>query len=208
SLAVAEEKRIAEEKWIEEENQREAERKIAKEKRIAEEKRVVEEQRKQQEQLAEKRRQEESRRAEEAAAEAEDERVRSAAYAKLVEENRVEQEKAAKELERRQKKPVTKAQPVTVVIPPRTSGSKKKIFKSKSVISDDSDIEEKEVTPAPRGEKRKRPIKMIAKGGSHSDPDGDFELEQDDAQPPLPSTDTLQSRPACSRLRDDKRKPA
>ncbi|KAJ3791957.1 hypothetical protein GGU11DRAFT_821011 [Lentinula aff. detonsa] len=44
---------------------------------------------------------------------------------------------------------------------------------------------------------------MIAKGGSHSDPDGDFELEQDDAQPPLPSTNTLQSRPACSRWSGD-----
>ncbi|KAJ3780027.1 hypothetical protein GGU10DRAFT_381318 [Lentinula aff. detonsa] len=135
-----EEKRQAEE-------QREEERK-------AEEERVARKKKKEQEvaekkRLEERRIAEERRRVEEATAEAEDERVRSAAYAKLVEENRVEQEKAAKELERQQKKPVAKAQPVTVVIPPRTLGSKKKIFKSKSVISDDSDIEEREVMPAP-----------------------------------------------------------
>ncbi|KAJ3793919.1 hypothetical protein GGU11DRAFT_847693 [Lentinula aff. detonsa] len=156
----------------------------------AEMERIEAEEKAAREEVAEKKRLEERRiaeerqRVEEAAAEAEDKHVRSAAYAKLVEENRVEQEKAAKELEKRQKRPVAKAQPVTVVILPQPLGSKKKIFKSKSVISDDSDIEEREVTPAPRGEKRKRRIKMITKGGHHSDPDGDFELEQDDAQPP------------------------
>ncbi|KAJ3792285.1 hypothetical protein GGU11DRAFT_750241 [Lentinula aff. detonsa] len=182
----AEEERKAEEQRVAEEKRKAEEKRIAKERRMEEEKQREEERKKR---LEERQIAEEKQRVEEAAAEEEDERVRSAAYAKLVEENRVEREKAAKELERQQKKPITKAQPVTVIIPPRTLGSKKKIFKSKSVISDDSDIKEKE-------------------GGSHSDPDGDFELEQDDAQPPLPSTDTSQSRPACSRLHDDKRKPA
>ncbi|KAJ3791675.1 hypothetical protein GGU11DRAFT_804145 [Lentinula aff. detonsa] len=134
----------------------------------AEEERVIREKKKEQE-IAEKKRLEERRiteekqRVEEAAAAAEDERIRNAAYAKLVEENRVEREKAAKELEKRQKRPVAKAQPVTVVITPRPSGSKKKSFKSKSIISDDSDVEQREAMPAPRGEKRKRPIKMIAR---------------------------------------------
>ncbi|KAJ3791869.1 hypothetical protein GGU11DRAFT_822513 [Lentinula aff. detonsa] len=153
----AEEKRIAKEKRIEEEKKREGERKVAEEKRLAEEKKVVEEQQKQQEKMAEKQRQEERRRAEEATAEAEDERVRSTAYARLVEENRAERERAVKELEKRQKHiPPAKMHPVNVVIPPRSSGSKKKTFKSKSVISDKSSDEEKELPPAPRGEKRKR----------------------------------------------------
>ncbi|KAJ3791697.1 hypothetical protein GGU11DRAFT_804107 [Lentinula aff. detonsa] len=169
----------------------------------AEEERVIREKKKEQEiaekkRLEERRIAEEKRRVEEAAAAAEDERVRNAAYAKLVEENRVEREKAAKELEKRQKRPVAKAQPVTVVITPRPSGSKKKSFKSKSVISDDSDVEEKEAMPAPRGEKRKRPIKMIARGGPHSDPDEDFEPENP-TNSPLPSTDPSQNRPACAR---------
>ncbi|KAJ3793053.1 hypothetical protein GGU11DRAFT_854003 [Lentinula aff. detonsa] len=171
--------------------------------RKAEEERVAREKKKEQE-IAEKKRLEEHRiveerqRVEEAAAEAEDERVRNAVYAKLVEENRVEREKAAKELEKRQKRPVAKAQPVTVVIPPRPSGSKKKSFKSKSIISNDSDVEKREATPAPRGEKRKRPIKMIARGGPHSDPDEDFEPENT-TNSPLPPTDPSQSRPACAR---------
>ncbi|KAJ3979229.1 hypothetical protein F5890DRAFT_1478700, partial [Lentinula detonsa] len=149
--------------------------------------------------MAEKRRQEERRRAEEAAAEAEDEHVHSTAYARLVEENRAEWERAAKELEKRQKHiPPAKMHPVNVVIPPQSSGSKKKTFKSKSVISDKLSDEEKELPPAPRGEKRKRPIKMIAKGGSHSDPDDDFESEQIGLNPPLPSTDPSQNRPGCS----------
>ncbi|KAJ3978751.1 hypothetical protein F5890DRAFT_1559740 [Lentinula detonsa] len=171
------------------------EKRKAEERRREEEKRWEEERKKR---LEECRIAEERRRAEEAMAEAEDERVCSAAYAKLVEENRVEREKAAKELEKRQKRPVAKAQPVTVVILLRPSGSKKKSFKSKSVISDDSDAEEREATPAPRGEKRKRPIKMIARGGHHSDPDDDFEPEQDGSNPPPPSNDLLQNRPACS----------
>ncbi|KAJ3792915.1 hypothetical protein GGU11DRAFT_812265 [Lentinula aff. detonsa] len=155
----AEEKRLAEEQRIKEEKRQEEE------KRVAEERRIAEEQRKKQEELAEKKRNEERRiaeerrRAEEVAAQAEDARESSAAYAKLMQENRVERERATKELEKRQKRIPS----VTVVIPPRSSGSKKKLFKSKSVISDESSEEEKELTPAPRGEKRKRLIKMIAK---------------------------------------------
>ncbi|KAJ3791623.1 hypothetical protein GGU11DRAFT_828156 [Lentinula aff. detonsa] len=181
----AEEERITEERRMEEEKRREEERKVE-EKRVAREK----------QRLEERRITEEKRRVEEAAAEAEDERVHSAAYAKLVEENRVEREKAAKELERRQKNPVAKAQLVTVVILPQPSGSKKKTFKSKSVISDKSGDEEKELPPAPQGEKRKRPIRMISKGGS---PDDEFEPEQSGSNPPPPSNNPLQNRPACSR---------
>ncbi|KAJ3979789.1 hypothetical protein F5890DRAFT_1558323 [Lentinula detonsa] len=139
---------------------------------------------KKQEELAEKKRKEkcriaeERRRAEEATAEAEDERVRSAAYAKLVEENRVKREKAAKELEKRQQRnPPAKSQPVTVVPPPRSSGSKSKVFKSKSVISNDSDdtgvVEEAQEADS-RGKKRKRPIKMIAMGSKTPPVDDDF----------------------------------
>ncbi|KAJ3979543.1 hypothetical protein F5890DRAFT_1558601 [Lentinula detonsa] len=193
----AEEKRKAEEQWVEEEKRREEERKVEEEqvaREKQEEQKIAEKKKLEEHWIAEER-----RRAEVAAAEAEDERVRSAAYAKLVEENRVEREKAAKGLEKRQKRPVAKAQPVTVVIPPRPSGSKKKSFKSKSVISDDSDAAEREAKPAPRGEKRKRPIKMIARGGHHSDPDDDFEPEQDGSNPPPPSNDLSQNRPACSR---------
>ncbi|KAJ3791802.1 hypothetical protein GGU11DRAFT_803989 [Lentinula aff. detonsa] len=156
----------------------------------AEEEQVVREKKKEQEiaekkRLEERRIAEEKRRVEEAAAAAEDECVRNAAYAKLVEENRVEREKAAKELEKRQKRPVAKDQP-------------KKSFKSKSIISNDSDVEQREVMPAPRGEKRKRPIKMIARGGPHSDPDEDFEPENP-TNSPLPSTDPSQNCPACAR---------
>ncbi|KAJ3983890.1 hypothetical protein F5890DRAFT_1595889 [Lentinula detonsa] len=216
-----EERRLAEEKRVAEEKQLEEEKRVAEEKRIAEERRRAEERlaevnRMEQARLAaekkkvkeeklaaegkrvaERRRQEELRRAEEIMAEAEDERVSSAAFSQLVEENRVKWEKAARELEKRQKRTATAPRPVTVVIPPRSSGSKKN-YKSKSVISDDSDVEEREVMPAPRGEKQKRPIKMIAKGGHHSDPNGDFDLEQDDADPPLPSTNKSQKHPACS----------
>ncbi|KAJ3727272.1 hypothetical protein DFJ43DRAFT_1041270 [Lentinula guzmanii] len=173
----------------------------------AEEERVVREKKKEQEiaekkRLEERRIAEEKRRVEEAVAAAEDECVHNAAYAELVEENRVEREKAAKELEKRQKRPVAKAQLVTVVIPPRPLGSKKKSFKSKSIISDDSDVEQGEAMPAPRGEKRKRPIKMIARGGPHSDPDGDFEPENP-TNSPLPSTNPSQNRPACARWSGD-----
>ncbi|KAJ3978398.1 hypothetical protein F5890DRAFT_1560409 [Lentinula detonsa] len=196
----AEEKRQAEERRIEEEKRWEEERK-------AEEERVIRQKKKEQEiaekkRLEERRIVEEKRRVEEAAAAAEDELVRNAAYAKLVEENRVEREKAAKELEKRQKRPVAKAQPVTVVITPRPSGSKKKSFKSKSIISDDSDVEQREAMPAPRGEKRKRPIKMIAGGGPHSDLDEDFEPENP-TNSPLLSTDPSQNRPACARWSGD-----
>ncbi|KAJ3796989.1 hypothetical protein GGU11DRAFT_745650 [Lentinula aff. detonsa] len=156
------------------------------EKRIAEEKRVVEEQKKRQEEQAE------------AAAEVEDEQERTTAFARIVEENKREKERAAKELEKRQKRPpAAKTQQVTVVIPPRSLGLKKKLFKSKSAISNDSDVEEREVMPAPRGEKRKRPIKMIARGGNMSNADGDYdpEVEQGEDQPP---TNSSSHRPACT----------
>ncbi|KAJ3978263.1 hypothetical protein F5890DRAFT_1560690 [Lentinula detonsa] len=130
----AEEKRRAEEQRREEEKCREEEKKVAEEKKIAEEKRVVEEQRKQQE-LAERRRQEEL--AEQAAAEAEDEHEQNAAYAKLVEENKKEKERAAKELEKRRKQPA-KPHRVDIEIPVSTSSPRRRTFKSKAIISDDS----------------------------------------------------------------------
>ncbi|KAJ3791791.1 hypothetical protein GGU11DRAFT_751079 [Lentinula aff. detonsa] len=200
----AEEKRLAEEQWIKEEKRQEEE------KRVAEERRIAEEQRKKQEELAEKKRKEERRiaeerrRAEEVAAQAEDERVRSAAYAKLVEENRVEREKAAKELEKRQQRNLpTKSRPVTVILPPRSSGSKSKVFKSKSVISDDTGVVEEAREAEPRGKKRKRPIKMIAMGSKTPPVDDDFDPEADNdeddgpEEPPSPITPS-QTRSACS----------
>ncbi|KAJ3991826.1 hypothetical protein F5050DRAFT_1812102 [Lentinula boryana] len=134
-------------------------------------------------QLAEEKRVAEEKQAEEITAEAEDERVSSAAFAKLVEENRVEWEKTAKELERWQKHiPAAQKQAVTVVIPPRVSGStSKKGFKSRSVISDESDdmiMSERVETPRPV--KRKCPIKMITQHGTVPDPTSDRDAEEND----------------------------
>ncbi|KAJ3983774.1 hypothetical protein F5890DRAFT_1597423 [Lentinula detonsa] len=200
----AEEKRRAEEQRIKEEKCQEEE------KRVAEERRIAEEQRKKQEEMAEKKRKEERRiaeerqRAEEVAAEAEDERVRSAAYAKLVGENRVEREKAAKELEKRQQRNLpAKSQPVTVILPPRSSGSKSKVFKSKSIISDDSDdtgVVEEAREAEPRGKKRKRPIKMIAMGSKTPPVDDDFDPEADNDEDDGPEAVSHYSIPNSFRL--------
>ncbi|KAJ3978575.1 hypothetical protein F5890DRAFT_1560093, partial [Lentinula detonsa] len=136
---------------------------------------------------------------------AEEEREQNAAYVKLVEENRKEREKAAKELERRQRRaPAAKTRAVDVVIPPLPSGSRSKVFKSKSVISDDSDAMDvdKEQVETPRAVKRKRLIKMITKKGNVPAPIGDFDVEEEDREEaeeerevPSPS----QRRPACTR---------
>ncbi|KAJ3780621.1 hypothetical protein GGU10DRAFT_380406 [Lentinula aff. detonsa] len=177
--------------------------------RIVEERRVVEEQKRKQEALAEKRKNKEvqlveakqreaERVAEEAATEVEENQARNTAYAKLVEENKKEKEKAAKELAKWQKHvPATKQRQVDVVIPPRPLGSKKKHFKSKSVISDKSDEEGREVVPAPQGEKRKQMVRMIPKGGILSNLDGEYDPENEqgtERHPDAPSP----SRPACS----------
>ncbi|KAJ3978449.1 hypothetical protein F5890DRAFT_1560313 [Lentinula detonsa] len=200
----AEEKRVAEEK------------RQAEERRMEEERRVFEEQRKKQEAIAEKKkveemrlaevkRREEARLANEAAAEAEEKQVREQAYLKLVEENKKEKEKAARELAKRTKPiPAAKQRQVDVVPPPRSSGSKKTSFKSKSVISDDSDDAgvEKEREATPRGVKRKRTTKMIVMVNKTPAVDDDFDPEdgndnedEDPASPLDPST----TRPACSR---------
>ncbi|KAJ3991266.1 hypothetical protein F5050DRAFT_1812736 [Lentinula boryana] len=147
-------------------------------------------------------RREEKRLAEEVAAEAEDKQERDYAYAKLIGESKKEKEKAANELAKRMKHhPAAKQRQVDVVITPRPSGSKNKSFKSKSVISDDSEDAGVEVGMKERGVKRKRTIKMIAKNATTPDSDDGFEpdsnREDDDApqSPPNPS----QPRSACSR---------
>ncbi|KAJ3980198.1 hypothetical protein F5890DRAFT_1557915 [Lentinula detonsa] len=110
--------------------------------------------------------------AEEAAAEVEEEREWASAFAKLVEENKKEKERAAEDLEKRQKHTAKSHRGVDVEIPVPPSGSRQKTFKSKAVISDDSDeeVEGKGKESAPRGVKRKRTIKMIAKGDNTSVP--------------------------------------
>ncbi|KAJ3736759.1 hypothetical protein DFJ43DRAFT_1149836 [Lentinula guzmanii] len=222
-----EERRLAEERRVEEEKRIKKEQRLAEEKRAAEEQRIAEEKLAEEQALAEEMRLEEERKAElrrfeeelvleekqvaelkaredkraaDAAEDAEEEREQNAAYVKLVEENRKEREKAVKELERRQKRaPAAKPQTVDVVVPSRPSGSQSKVFKSKSVISDDSDVMDvdKEQVEALRGVKRKRPIKMIAKGMNFSEPNGEVEpVPEQVVQPPSESS---QPHPACSR---------
>ncbi|KAJ3735475.1 hypothetical protein DFJ43DRAFT_1036964 [Lentinula guzmanii] len=227
---AAEERRIAEEKLAEErriaeamrlEDERIAELKKFEEELLIEEKRAAEKKRKELEKVAELKRREDKRAAD-AAEDAEEEREQNAAYVKLVEENRKEREKAAKELKKRQRHaPAAKTRAVDVVIPPLPSGSRSKVFKSKSVISDDSDVMDvdKEQVETPRGVKRKRPIKMIAKvsnrqvfgilfstvsfwKGNVPAPISDFDAEEENREEaeeerevPSPS----QRRPACTR---------
>ncbi|KAJ3791753.1 hypothetical protein GGU11DRAFT_751149 [Lentinula aff. detonsa] len=201
----AEDRRIAEEKRLAEERRMEEERLREEEKRLAEKKIAAEEEKKKQDALAEKKRNENlrlaeaKRREEEAAAAAEDNHKRSTAYKKLVEDNKKEKERAAKELQKQQKSiPAANSRQVDVIIPPRPSGSKKIPFKSKSIISDESDEESREVVPAPRGETRKQTVKMIPKGGviSNADSEYDPEFEHDNERSP---DDPSPSCPACSR---------
>ncbi|KAJ3978413.1 hypothetical protein F5890DRAFT_1560386 [Lentinula detonsa] len=198
----AEEKRIAEKKLAEERELAEAmrleEERIAELKRfeediINEEKRVAEEKKQKRIRTAEAKRREE-----EQLAEAEDAEEQNAALAKLLEENRMEKEKAAEKLAKRRGTTRNTSRPVvSVVIPPRASGSTSKVFKSKSVISDESDdvvMGEREVE-VPRSVKRKRPIKMIAKNGNVPDPISDRDAEEDDEDARSPP----ESRSACTR---------
>ncbi|KAJ3782745.1 hypothetical protein GGU10DRAFT_378310 [Lentinula aff. detonsa] len=174
----AEEIRLAEERKLAEERQSEEERQLEEEKRLAEE------QRKEEEKLVA------------AAAEKDEEeqitKARSAAFQKLVEDNQKEKEKATKELEQ-QWEPTTSA----------------KVFKSRSVVSNNSVSEggDKRNDPTPRGVKRKRAIKIIAKSGNTSDPDGDYnpDLEQGNKNPP-PSPGPSQAHPVCSHPHDNQHK--
>ncbi|KAJ3791999.1 hypothetical protein GGU11DRAFT_866932 [Lentinula aff. detonsa] len=187
---LAEEQRLAEEKRVEEEKQREEARKVAEEKRIAEEKKKQDKIR-----LAEVQQREKARLEEEAAAEAEEEQLRAITFAKLVEENKKEKEKTAKELEKWQK-PTAKLHRVDVEIPLTTSSPRRKIFKSKAIISEDSsdEVVEQPREVITRGTKRKRTIKMIAKGGDNLDP----VVDKGDNTTSLPP-DVSQLRSACSR---------
>ncbi|KAJ3780151.1 hypothetical protein GGU10DRAFT_381097 [Lentinula aff. detonsa] len=159
---------------------------------------MTEERRKKQEELAEARKEEaKNRRAEEAAAAAEEERERASAFAKLVEENKKEKERAAEDLEKRRKHTAKSHRGIDVEIPVPPSESRRKTFKSKAVISDDSDEEGegKGKESAPRGVKRKRTIKMIAKGDNTSVPDG----ESDPIPGQVENSEPLQPRSACTR---------
>ncbi|KAJ3978590.1 hypothetical protein F5890DRAFT_1560060 [Lentinula detonsa] len=139
---LAKEKRVEEEKRIAEERRIEEQRWQEEEERIAEEKRLVEEQKRQEEQAEE----------------------RTTAFARIVKENKKEKERAAKELEKRRKQ-TARPRNVEVEIPAPPSGSRHKTFKSKAIISEDSEEEgeDKRKAPTPRGVKRKRTIRMIAK---------------------------------------------
>ncbi|KAJ3791805.1 hypothetical protein GGU11DRAFT_823815, partial [Lentinula aff. detonsa] len=109
----------------------------------------------------------------------------------LIEENKKEKEKAAKELEKR-RNPTSKLHRVEVEIPLTTSSPRRRIFKSKAIISEESgdEVVEQPREMIPRGTKRKRTIKMIAKGGpAEATIDNDTPLPPDNSQP----------RPACSR---------
>ncbi|KAJ3791693.1 hypothetical protein GGU11DRAFT_826624, partial [Lentinula aff. detonsa] len=122
-----------------------------------------------------------------------------------VEENKKEKEKAARELAKRTKPiPAAKQRQVDVVPPPRSSGSKKTSFKSKSVISDDSDDAgvEREREATPRGVKRKRTTKMIVMVNKTPAVDDDFDPEDgndNEDEDPASHLDPLTTRPACSR---------
>ncbi|KAJ3978736.1 hypothetical protein F5890DRAFT_1559775 [Lentinula detonsa] len=173
----------------------------AEERRKAEEKRIAEEKLAEERQLAEAMRLEEQRISE--LRRFEEEIVNE--NKRVAEENREGQEKTAKELEKRQKRtPSTKQRTVDVVVPSRPFGSKNKIFKSKSVISDDSDDAgaEKEREATPRGVKRKRATKMVAMGGKtpamddEFDPEDDSEDEDEEIASPISPSKT---RSACSR---------
>ncbi|KAJ3791714.1 hypothetical protein GGU11DRAFT_812681 [Lentinula aff. detonsa] len=168
---------------------RKKEKRCKEERKVAEEKKIAEEQRKKQEELAEARKEEEKKRqaeerlAEEAAAEAEEERERASAFAKLVEENKKEKERATEDLEKQRKHTAKSHRGVDVEIP--------------AVISDDSDEEGegKGKESAPRGVQRKRTIKMIAKGDNTSVPDG----ESDPIPGQVENSEPLQPHSACTR---------
>ncbi|KAJ3978800.1 hypothetical protein F5890DRAFT_1559632 [Lentinula detonsa] len=91
---------------------------------------------------------------------------------------------------------MAKSSRVDVEIPVSTSSPRRRTFKSKAIISEDSsdEVVEQPGEVIPRGTKRKRTIKMIAKGSDNYDPEG----EKSDRDVPSPP-DLSQPRPACSR---------
>ncbi|KAJ3791417.1 hypothetical protein GGU11DRAFT_833311, partial [Lentinula aff. detonsa] len=105
--------------------------------------------------------------------------------------NKKEKERAAKDLEKRRKsisKPL--GHDVEVLVP--MASPRCKAYKSKAIISDESDDEvvEQPREVNPRGTKRKRMIKMITKGGpTEATIDNNTPLPPDNSQP----------RPPCSR---------
>ncbi|KAJ3979108.1 hypothetical protein F5890DRAFT_1559173 [Lentinula detonsa] len=116
---------------------------------------------------------------------------RNVAFARLVEENKKEKERATQDLEKRRKSISKPLGPNVEVLVPLAS-PRRKAYKSKAIISDESDDEvvEQPWEVIPRGTKRKRTIKMIAKGGpTEATIDNDTPLPPDNSQP----------RPACSR---------
>ncbi|KAJ3791487.1 hypothetical protein GGU11DRAFT_761564 [Lentinula aff. detonsa] len=88
--------------------------------------------------------------------------MRAAAFVKLVEENRKEKEKAAKELEKRRQVISKPIRPDVEVVVPTTS-PRRKVFKSKAIISDESDDEvvEQPREVIPRGTKVVRTWKQM-----------------------------------------------
>ncbi|KAJ3990969.1 hypothetical protein F5050DRAFT_1716472 [Lentinula boryana] len=179
-----EEERVAREKWAEE--KRVAEKKLAEEKELAEAMRLEEER------IAElKRFEAEVLDEENRVAEEEEERMQGVAFAKLLEENRKEKDKTARELEKRRKL-ISKPPRLDVEVLVPITSPRRKTFKSKAIITDESDDEvvEQPRKVIPRGTKRKRTIKMIAKGG----PDLDT-IDNDTPPPP----DNSQPHSACSR---------
>ncbi|KAJ3792943.1 hypothetical protein GGU11DRAFT_749399 [Lentinula aff. detonsa] len=130
------------------------------------------------------------------AAQAERQRLRDEEIARqeaefAAEMERLEEEAAREEEERQIAKEHWNQ--LEVIVPLRASGSKTKAFKSKLIISDESDVVEvvEEQAEPPREVKRKRTIKMIAKN-NFPNPTGDFDSREgeddddEDDKPPLP----------------------
>ncbi|KAJ3791467.1 hypothetical protein GGU11DRAFT_761585, partial [Lentinula aff. detonsa] len=150
---------------------------------LNEEKRVAEEEKQEKNRIAEAKRHEEER-----LAEAEDAREQNTAFTKMIEENKKEKDKAARELKKRRERTVpTTTRKVEVVVQSQPLGSKAKSYKSKSVISDDSDEAgaDRDVDEAPRGTKRKRTTKMIARDVDTPDPIADVNAEDEEDEEPL-----------------------
>ncbi|KAJ3791889.1 hypothetical protein GGU11DRAFT_750882 [Lentinula aff. detonsa] len=111
----------------------------------------------------------------------------------MTEENKKEKDKATRELKKPRERTVpTTTRKVEVVMRSQPSGSKAKSYKSKSVISDDSDEAgaDRDVDEAPRGTKRKRTTKMIARDVDTPNPIADVNAEDEEDEEP---------RSACTR---------
>ncbi|KAJ3990826.1 hypothetical protein F5050DRAFT_1716583 [Lentinula boryana] len=160
---------MAEMERLEEEAAREAE-----EKRLAEEKKQ-EEARIAEEQQREREKREEAERVN---------RARDKALAQYAREQQKEKDRATKELaERREHAAAAASRRMGTTTPHEPLGSTKKIYKSASLVRDDSD---EEVTPVatPRGVKRKRMTAQIGRTPLHEDDDPNS--GDDDDEPPSP----------------------